>query len=321
MAKSTEEGEGAQAIVFETAHLVDLVWDKVLGWVEGFITMVPNLAVALIVVVFFSLLARFGSRFVAKAIRRAHVNEQLSSLAGMVARVTFLSLGLFLSLGVLELQKTAVSLLAGVGVVGLALGFAFQDIASNFMSGVIMAIRRPFALGDLIETGDTTGHVRAVNLRATVVRNFSGQRVIIPNKDVLQSPIINYSREGQRRIEIPVGVAYDTDLDHAREVAVDAVSHVSGLQEDAEVKVVYTGFGGSSVDLEVQYWLDLSQEGSDYLTARSQGIVEIHRAFGEAGIEIPFPIRTLDFPDRDPDRNATDGPRAVEEEEASVADG
>ena len=286
----------AKQVVFETARLVDIVWDKLMSWLETLIAMLPNLAVALVTLVFFGLLARFGSRMVAKSIRRAHVNEQVASLAGLSARVGFIGLGIFLALGVLNLQKTALSLLAGVGVVGLALGFAFQDIASNFMSGLIMALRRPFELGDLVETGGTMGFVERVTLRATVIRTFSGQLVIMPNKDVLQSPIVNYTKEGKRRIEIPVGVAYDTDLSRAIEVACEAASKVDGLDGSEAVDAVFTGFGESSVDLEVHYWLDLSADDTDYLQARSQGIVAVHSAFTEAGIEIPFPIRTIDLP-------------------------
>lgn len=294
-AHSTSDATGD--IVLETAHLVDIVWDKLLGWIEGFIAMLPNLAVALLVILAFALLARYAERLVQASAERASVNAQVASLAGVSTRIGLFGLGIFLALGLLDLQKTAMSLLAGVGVVGLALGFAFQDIASNFMSGVIMATRRPFEIGDLVESGGTMGFVDRLTLRATFIRNFDGQFVILPNKDVLQSPLINYSRRGRRRVRVPVGVAYDTDLERAREVAREAIVDVPGLDPEQGAQAVFSGFGGSSIDLDVYFWLDLSLEDADYLQARSEGVIAIKKAFDEADIEIPFPIRTLSWPE------------------------
>lgn len=303
MANETNTADGgapssaaAQDTVLETAQLVDIVWGKLMGWAEALVEMLPNLAVAILIVLFFAILARLAQRFVGRVLERISSNDQIASLAGTTARIATLCLGLFLALGVLELEKTVTSLLAGVGVVGLALGFAFQDIASNFMSGVIMAIRRPFELGETVETGGVMGNVERVNLRATVIRNFGGQLVIIPNKDVLQNPIINYTRSGARRVEIPVGVGYESDLEQVREVAREAMRGLPGIDESEDIDVIYTGFGGSSIDLEVRFWLDLHDDQASYLEAKSLGIMSIKTAFEEAGIGIPYPIRTIQVP-------------------------
>jgi small conductance mechanosensitive channel len=184
--------------------------------------------------------------------------------------------------------------LAGIGVVGLALGFAFQDIASNFMSGVIMALREPFRVGDLVETHDTMGHVERVTLRATVVRDFSGQLVMIPNKDVLQNPITNYTQTGKRRVEVPVGISYGDDLGTAANAARGALEKLEDRDESEPVEIWWTDFGSSSINLSARFWIDL-ENGSNYFAARSRAIEAIHHAFADADITIPFPIRTLDF--------------------------
>lgn len=289
--------QSTDGLAFETEKLVTLAWDKVLGWVAALVEMLPNLAVAVLVVVLAALAARLASRLVERAARRAASNTQVVALLSSVTRVSVLALGLFVALGILQLEKTVTSLLAGIGVVGLALGFAFQDIANNFMSGVIMALREPFQIGDLIETHDTMGWVERVTLRATVVRNFWGQLVVIPNKDVLQSPIVNYSQTGQRRIEVPVGVAYSDDLSRAREAARKALEGLPDRDESKPVDVYWTGFGGSSIDMSARFWIDLSNDDTDYLAARSNAVQAIKSAFDEAGITIPFPIRTLDLGD------------------------
>jgi len=285
----------APEIVLETESLLTIVWEKVHGWLAGFVEMLPNLAVAVLIVVFAALASRLLSNLVRRGAERASTNVQVASLLAVTTRIGVLSLGLFVALGILQLEKTVTSLLAGIGVVGLALGFAFQDIASNFMSGVIMALREPFRVGDLIETHGTMGYVERVTLRATVVRNFSGQLVILPNKDVLQTPITNFTQSGTRRIEIPVGVSYGEDLARAAQVARDALEALDDRDDSQPVDVIWTGFGASSIDLSARFWIDLADENTSYLGARSRGIMAIKEAFDAADIPIPFPIRTLDF--------------------------
>ena len=278
-----------------TQDLVSVLVDKLGGWLTGFIAMLPNLIVATLVVVMASIASRIARRVFAKAAESATNSKQISGLVGTMARIGVLAAGLFVALGLLELDKTVTSLIAGVGVVGLALGFAFQDIASNFMSGLILAIRKPFEIGDLVTTHDTMGTIERVNLRATLLRNFDGQIVIIPNKEVLQNSIINYTRSGERRIEFPVGVAYGTDLEMARDTALAALEKVEGRNTDRPVEAIYTAFGASSIDLSLRLWINVDSKQPDYLNARSQAIVSVKKNFDEAGIDIPFPIRTLDF--------------------------
>jgi small conductance mechanosensitive channel len=186
------------------------------------------------------------------------------------------------------------SLLAGVGVVGLALGFAFQDIAANFMSGFMMAMRRPFTVGDLVEVGGKRGKVEAIALRATELQTLDGLSVMIPNKDVFQSPIINFTRTNTRRVDIPVGVAYSDDLDSVREKARSAVEDLSHRVPDRDIDVLFDEFGSSSINLTVRVWLDQSDEMT-YRAARSEAIIAIKKTFDDNNISSPFPIRTLDF--------------------------
>jgi small conductance mechanosensitive channel len=291
--------EGASRAVLETGHLLGLLIDKLRGWVEAAVQMLPNLIAALVILLLFAVASRLVSTLVLRAGRRSRLESELVGLLASTARVATLAVGVFVALGVLQLEKTVTSLLAGVGVIGLALGFAFQDIAANFMAGIIMALRRPFREGQLVETHGVMGFVKRVTLRATVVRNFEGQDVIIPNKDVLQNPIVNYEQSGERRVDVDVGVSYDDDLEKAKAVAVEAVEAVPERDGEREVSLVYNGFGSSSIDFTVRFWL---ADPSTFLVARSNAVMAIKKAFDENGITIPFPIRTLDVPsdDREP---------------------
>ena len=196
----------------------DLMIAKLQGWLEAIIVGLPNIVAALVVVVLFALLARLARRLARRLMDRVSANLHVNRLLATTAYVIVLATGLFVALGILQLDKTVTTFLAGAGIVGLALGFAFQDIASNFISGVILSVRRPFDEGDVVETNDYMGTVHEVNLRSTVVRTFQNQLVVIPNKEVFQNPVVNYSRLGQRRVDIGVGVAYGDDLEKARQL-------------------------------------------------------------------------------------------------------
>ncbi|XYI03508.1 mechanosensitive ion channel family protein [Sorangium sp. So ce1128] len=133
---------------------------------------------------------------------------------------------------ILNLEKAATSLLAGAGIVGLALGFAFQDLAANFIAGVYLAVRFPFREGDLIETNDTLGIAERIRIRSTTIRTLEGQAVMIPNKEIFTTKLINDSETGARRVDLSVGVSYGDDLDKVRRVALDAARQVRARDTD-----------------------------------------------------------------------------------------
>lgn len=271
-------------------HLVD----KLHGWLEAIVTMLPNMAVAVLVLLGFVFASRWTSRGVAKALEHLVSNQQIAALLVKGIRIGIIILGSFIALGILNLDKTVTSLLAGVGILGLALGFAFQDIAANFVSGMLMAVRRPFIVDDLVKVSDFFGRVTAVDLRATRLTQLTGETVIIPNKDVFQNAIVNYTDTSKRRVDLTVGVSYGDDLRRARELAIEAVEAIEARDDSRPVELFYTGFGGSSIDFTVRFWIDDAEQVA-FLSARSAAVMTIKESFDTHGISIPFPIRTLDL--------------------------
>lgn len=274
--------------------LLEPVAETLTSWGDSLLRMLPNALVALMVMVVFIVLARVLGRLTGKALDKWTSNRTVCQLLTTTARVGVVAVGMFIALGVLDLSRVVASLLAGVGVVGLALGFAFQDIVANYISGVIMGLRQPLHLGDIIEVQGVTGTVRGLDLRATTIETFNGQLAIVPNKDVLQSVLTNFSDLGHRRIDVEVGVAYDSDLEQVQAVALAALEALENRAASQPVRVFFTGFGDSSIDLIAHVWIDLNA-GHSFLDVRSQIVKAIKRGFDQAGISIPFPIRTLDF--------------------------
>ena len=271
-----------------------LITEKLAAWVNGGIAMLPNLLLATLIVLVAVAAGRLSRRLTKKLLASFSDNASINSLVSTLVHIGVLAVGLFVALGVLRLDKTVTSLLAGAGIVGLALGFAFQDIAANFIAGVIMAVRKPIALGDVIESNGHFGTVTTINLRSTELRTPQGQMVLVPNKDVFQQSLVNYSVVGQRRVDLAVGVSYGDDLAKVREVTLAAVRGVANVLQDPPVELWYTGFGDSSINFEVCYWVDYERQ-AQYRAAVSDGVMAIKRAFDEHDITIPFPIRTLDF--------------------------
>lgn len=286
--------DSAEDGLLKIQALIENLTEKLVGWVESFVVMIPNLIIAILVVLVAFFVSRWAARFAESLLMRLTQNRPISGLMATAARILILVIGVFVALGLLNLDKTVTSLLAGVGVVGLALGFAFQDIAANFMSGLMMALNRPFRTDDQVEIAGHFGRIESVELRATSIETLDGLSLLIPNKDVFQNPIVNYTRTSRRRLEVSVGTAYCDDLEGVERTLHEAAERLSGRDEERDIEVLFSGFGGSSIDADVVVWLQQSDQMS-YRRARSELIQRIKSALDEAGYTIPFPIRTLDF--------------------------
>ncbi len=287
-----------EKISFDPNKAYDLVTDRLQEWLNTAIKMLPNLVMAILILLAFVLIGKVIRRFTDRLLGRVTDNQSLQSLASSVMYVIVIAIGTFIALSVLNLDGAVTSLLAGAGVIGLALGFAFQDIAANFISGTMMSVRKPFNEQDLIETKDYFGVVQKIHLRTTELKTLQGQQILIPNSEVFKNPIINYTRWGKRRVDLSVGVTYDTDLPFAKKIAKEAVEALEGIDSD-NITIFYTEFGGSSINFTIRYWINFSNSQAVYFEALDKGVIAIKKAFDENDITIPFPIRTLDVGDVD----------------------
>src|SRR5689334_16977501 len=195
---------------------------KLNGWVNQAVLMLPNLGLALIIILVFWVIARIGSNVTGRVLRRATPYQEINTLLTRLVWAAILAAGVFIGLGVLQLEKTVTSLVAGAGVLTLIIGFAFQDLAANFIAGILLQLRHPFHAGQLVRTNDFYGTVEHIDLRNTIIHTLTGQIVHLPNKDVFQKPLENFSAAGTRRVDIPVTVPKDVDVDNAERAAIAA---------------------------------------------------------------------------------------------------
>lgn len=279
---------------FSIDKAIGILKEKLETWLESITSMLPNLVVAILVFIAFYFLAGFAKKIAKNLLDRISDKRSLNNLFGTFINLLIIGIGFMIALNILNLDQAVTSLLAGAGIIGLALGFAFQDITANFISGVMIALRKPIQVGDIIETEGHRGVVENIDLRTTIIRTFPGLHVIVPNKDVFQSPIVNYTRTKERRVDLSVGVSYGDDLEKVKKIAKESVADIPFRKKDRDITLFYTEFGGSSINFMLRIWIDFPNEPA-FLEAQSEAIIAVKKAFDQNDITIPFPIRTLDF--------------------------
>lgn len=223
------------------------------------------------------------------AMDRSSVDGTVSSFTATAVRWMVRGLGLLLCLSVFGIEAT--SLAALLGGAGVAVGIALKGNLSNLASGLILLAFRPFRDGDYVQVGDRIGTVAKLGLMQLELDTLDNKRHWIPNSQVIETGLTNYQFHHWRRVDVDVGVAYDTDLDAATEALVRAAHELSSEQAGRDPVVRAWQFGASSIDFTVGVWA----ESPDYLDTRHALVLAIKRALDEAGIEIPFPYRTLTF--------------------------
>lgn len=270
-------------------QVVDLVTAEVRELATAVLDQVPLLLLALVVLVLGLFLVRYAQRGVARATASSRVDAAVGKLIQTVSRVGFVTLVVLLALSVAGVNVG--SALAALGIAGLAIAFAVQSILENFIAGILILLRRPFRPGDQVRLGDFEGTITDVNLRVTTLIDYDGEKVLLPNSTVFSEPIVNTTERGRRRSRVTIGVEYRDDHDEAREVLRTAVQGVDGVLSVPPPQVLLVELNSSSVDFEVLYWT--TPEQAEVITVRDRVLGAAKRGVEDAGMTIPWPIRTL----------------------------
>ncbi|NNE13275.1 MAG: mechanosensitive ion channel family protein [Ilumatobacter sp.] len=247
------------------------------AWITAAITIAAAVLIAQVV------------RWLLRRALLARLDPALGTLIARLAAYLIIVIGLIYGLEALGVQIGPI--LGALGIAGIALAFALQDILENFVAGVLLQLQRPFTYGDQVSINDHEGTISGIDSRLVTIQTPSGETVKIPSATVIKADIVNYTQLGQRRTTLPVGVAYGTDLDLARTTLAGAVVTADGVLDSPEPEVLLTGFGDSSIDFAVRFWHGPTI--ADYWAAQSAVAFRVHAALDAAGITIPFPQRTV----------------------------
>lgn len=255
---------------------------------EKFTEAIPNIMVALLILAASFYAANLLSRLLKNVLVRQNAEPGISHLLSRGLKWVVISFGM---IAALQRFFDATAFLAGLGIIGFTVGFALQNIMQNFVSGIILLIQQPFKIGDDVGVAGYDGLVLKIGLRTTEMRLLDGLIIFLPNADVLSQPIINYTRANHRRVELPIGVAYDANPEIVRALILDEIKNVPGYLEEPASQVLFHTFGDSTLDLSVYFWVD--NIVTPHRVARDIALTRIKKAFEKKNIEIPYPIQTV----------------------------
>ena len=272
--------------------IVNSLYDTLFRWWEAFIEKLPNIVVAILLLVLSIVVARFLKNLLLRILRKQMDNRSMRRIIAKMFYATIVLIGFFLALGILELDKALTSILAGAGVVALAIGLALQGTLNNTFSGVLLSFLPRIRIGDFVETNDYSGFVHEISLRNLVLRQPDNRFVIMPNSKFVEEPFVNYSLEPRGRISVTCGIAYGTKLREVKTMVVNTIKENFPPKEGEKIEFYYTEFGDSSINFMVRFWIDYVKKSQMY-TAQDEAILLINDLFEEHGIDIPFPIRTI----------------------------
>ncbi|WP_299681972.1 mechanosensitive ion channel family protein [uncultured Roseobacter sp.] len=278
----------------ELAPITAALADKLTEYGDALVVITPRIAVAVVVVLITWGVTSLARALVRRLGKRFHLRPNLVDVLAMIAGVGLWLVGILLALTVVFPSITPGKALTTLGLGSVAIGFAFKDTFENFLAGILILLREPFRIGDHIECDDVEGQVEEITIRDSHVRQTDGQRVVVPNHILFQNAVVVRTDRDLRRTTIICGVAYGEDVDAARSIIEHAVTRVDTVRDDVkDVEVFAQAFGASSVDFEVTWWT--GSRPIDIRRSRDQVIASVKRALDDAGIEIPFPYRTLTF--------------------------
>lgn len=284
------------------------LFTKIQAWVDGFITLIPNLIAATIVL----LVAWAFSWVVAWAVRKTLNRRKRPALANVGAALVgwaVLIMGVMLAMTIVLPSVRPGDLLAGLGIGSVAIGFAFKDILQNMLSGILILLHQPFRVGDQIEAGGFEGTVEDIQTRATVIRTYDNRRVVIPNSDVYTSAVVVNTAYNKRRSEYDVGIGYADDWDEAKDAILAAIARLEGVEADPAPEVLPWGIDESQLTARVRWWTD--PQRASVVQTRARLIRAVSNALDEAAIDMPYPTTVLLFHDQ---TEETDGIRGKQRE-------
>jgi len=281
---------------FDLNKSFEKVIEKLYGWGEEIILKAPNFLLAILVFVIFWYLGKYLRYFIKKVLLQKVGQESIKSIISRTTFIITVMIGFFSALAILDLDKVLTSVLAGAGVVGLAIGLALQGTLHNTFSGFILSFLPNIQINDWIASNGYEGKVTDINLRSVTILEADNNAVVIPNSKIIDTPFKNFSIKPRSNIIITCGVSYESDLEIVKKVTIEAIEAL--FKQDVElgekIDFFYTAFGDSSINYMIRFWTPAINR-KDILDAQSNGIMAIKSAYNKYNINIPFPIRTLDF--------------------------
>ncbi|WP_201594024.1 mechanosensitive ion channel family protein [Psychrobacter fulvigenes] len=295
-AGTTVSAETAAGSTTTDAFTYQSIIDSANGILIGFVERIPYFVASIIVILIFWFLSTVFKKIVFKILGSRSRHQNLVKVFQRVGGALIIFIGFMIAMVIAVPGFTPAKLIGALGIGSVAIGFAFKDIFQNLLSGILLLISEPFRIGDQIVSGDYEGTVEDIKIRATTIKTYDGRQVVIPNSDLYTSALTVNTAYKQRRLQVAVGIGYEDDIEAAKAEILQALDKADTVSTKATPSVIATGFGGSSIDLVVRWFIEDGTQANKVASIH-QVIVEIKTALDAAGVNIPFPIRTIDLSD------------------------
>ena len=289
---------------------ISIVWKKMQSMIDGFLIMLPNIVLALIVFAIFFYFGRQVKRVVRRVTRQHHQARNLGLVLGRLAQSAIVLVGLFIALSIVIPTLKAGDLVQLLGISGVAIGFAFRDILQNFLAGILILLTEPFRIDDQIVFKNFEGTVENIETRATTILTYDGRRIVIPNAELFTNSVTVNTAFDKRRTEYDVGIGYGDDIDRAKQLMLEALYSVNEVLKDPAPDVLVVELAESTVNIRVRWWIAPPRRMDD-MRSRDKVICAIKKKLVENGIDLPYPTRQILFHDQ---TEETDGDRSQQRE-------
>ncbi len=268
-----------------------LYWNK-------FLLALPRIVMAIILLVIVFYIASYIARLLKKRLSGEEHDPLFVRFISKITKVAVIICGIILALQTLGLTGVAGGLLAGAGISAFIFGFAFKDIAENFLGGVILAFNRPFSLNDTIVIREFSGHIVALNFRTTHIKTFDEGDVFIPNSIVIKEPLTNLTRDGKIRLNFVVGIAYEDNVTNAIATIAEAMEGIADIKQDMKPFTVIEELSVSTVNLKVYFWANTFDYRQGVLQIKSEVITKVKEALEAKGFSLPADIQEIKLYDK-----------------------
>lgn len=285
-----------------------LIFDKLDAWLDGLLKLLPNIAVAVVVLIVFWLIAKGAAALVRRSAKRRD-RPSLAEVGGSLIQWAIVIFGLMLAITIVAPSVTPGSLFAGLGVSSVAIGFAFKDILQNMLAGILILLRQPFEVGDQIVSGGHEGTVERIETRATLIKTYDGRRVVIPNADIYTDSVVVNTAFDKRRSEYDIGIGCNDDWDEARKIMEETCAGVEGVLDDPAPETIPIALGDFANVVRLRWWT--KPERADQIHTFGEVLQAVYIALDKAGIDMPYPTQVHLFHDQ---TEETDGIRSKQRE-------
>ncbi len=284
------------------------IFEKVDAWLDGFLALLPNIGVAIVVCAIFVVLGYFVARLIRSRASK-HNRNSLGNVASALVKWALIITGAMFAITIVVPSVKPGDLLASLGIGSVAIGFAFKDILQNLLAGILILLRQPFSVGDQIVSGAHEGTVEKIETRATFLKTYDGQRVIIPNSQIYTDAVVVKTAFDIIRSEYDISIGCNDSWSKAKDLMVEAAKSCEGVVSDPPPEAIPVAIADFGNNIRLRWWT--KSDRASVIHTFGRVIEAVYKALDENAIDMPYPTNVVLFHDQ---TEETDGNRSKQRE-------